>query len=342
MTGTQGVDLTFRTARLDREDFWRGAEASPDAAFKEWHHFAVLGPEVELLVNFSLSREREGTSAKIIVLGRAGEWFGFVQRVLPRLTADGCLARWGSNRLSISRDDYEISVQNGAGTIAAELHLSPRAEPMICRNQQIGPGRRLHWVVYPNLAVTGVLRLPGRAIRLEHSTAYHDHNWGCFRWGEDFTWEWATVLPSRPSETWAFVYSRLMNRARTTTTLEHLLAWQDGLNVLAAEGEQLFVEHEDMQREPSKLDLPPAMTLLKAREDADLPKTVRMTASGGAVNAALQFWNEGSARVIVPNETDLLGTTTIHETFGAATIHGSITGRESRWEGRGVFEFIRG
>ena len=49
-----------------------------------------------------------------------------------------------------------------------------------------------------------------RRIDLAHASAYHDHNWGRWYWGDDVGWEWAAFLTPAPGP--AFVLSRATDR----------------------------------------------------------------------------------------------------------------------------------
>ena len=72
----------------------------------------------------------------------------------------------------------------------------------------------ISWRAVPRLAVDGRLELLGHDHHLLRFSAYHDHNWGRWRWGDDAGWEWGAFLAEPPGP--AFVWSRPTNRAHTT------------------------------------------------------------------------------------------------------------------------------
>src|SRR5262245_65612723 len=89
----------------ERDDFWRVRSAASSAVpFKEWQHFVVLGPGVDLLINFSLGgrpglARDDDRAGRVIVLARGRQWTGLVAATPdPRPSRDGCPGRFGRHR----------------------------------------------------------------------------------------------------------------------------------------------------------------------------------------------------------------------------------------------------
>ena len=56
----------------------------------------------------------------------------------------------------------------------------------------------------------------------------------------------------------------------------------------------------------------------------------------------MQFEPTDLCQIVMPNETDLDGVTTLNEVSGRARLEGRARGVELSMDGPGVFEFIRG
>src|SRR5262249_20810578 len=158
----------------------------------------------------------------------------------------------------------------------------------------------------------GTIELSTRTFRLVRATGYHDHNWGHFLWGDDFAWEWCSVLPTDGTADWAVIYSNMMNAARTQLALEQVFVWRAGLNVLAACGLDVSACAEERYRARPALRLPRPMAVVQPRIDADLPRRLEIQARNGADQLALRFTPESFAQLLVPSERSLRGVVAIN------------------------------
>ncbi|MHC1406646.1 hypothetical protein ACYJ3A_18815, partial [Mycobacterium avium subsp. paratuberculosis] len=190
---------------LARSDFLRApmlATARP-AGFKEWHHFVVHGRGVRLLINFSFNNEAFGADGarltpRVIVIARDERWTGAVARFDERavhVSADLGELSVGGNRMTIVPDGYRVAIDLPDKDIHGELHFTSTSRPFVVRNEPAGEGR-VSWLFVPRLRADGWLRIGGADHRVCDDLAYHDHNWGRFRWGDDFGWTWGTILPA--------------------------------------------------------------------------------------------------------------------------------------------------
>jgi hypothetical protein len=318
---------------IERQDFWR-LETRP--SWKEWQHVALFADGLDLLVNFSVS----GGAGRAIVMARAGAWHGFVETAPLSVSADGTRSQLGRHRFSLERGRYRVRIERPE--LHVDLTLRPLTLPMIARNQLVGPGTRLSWAMYPRLAADGECEIDGRSFTLRNATAYHDHNWGGFRWGDDFAWEWGVLLPDEAACPYALVHSRLWNRARTRLDMDQLFLYRGEINVLAASGSAVETRLAGRFGDGPALRLPPPMALLHPRRDADLPAALEVAAHNGADRAQLCFRPESTAQLLLPAEADPFGVLVINECVGRAHVEGMLDGASFSWEGRGVYEFVRG
>jgi hypothetical protein len=333
----------------ERDDFWRMRSAAATSSFKEWQHFVIIAPGVELIVNFSLAGAAGPAGAapvgRVIAMARCGDWTGFVDTVPDaEFSRDGCRARFGAHRMEIRDGGYRVAIEAPEHGIVMDARLRSETVPITARRQAIVPGRHLDWSLTARLAVDGELEVAGHACSLAGAVAYHDHNWGQFAWGDDFTWEWGSVLPADPDAAdadWAVVYSNLMNAARTELALEQVFVWRGGLNVLAAGSADIHVRSRGRYRARPALRLPRPLAFLQPRVDGDVPRALIVSTVSGADELAFRFTPESTAQLLIPSERSPLGIVTIHECVGRAELHGTLDGETIHWEGRGVFEFVR-
>ncbi len=208
-------------ALLARNDFHRApvlAAARP-RGFKEWHHFVVHGRGVRLLINFSLFNEGSGAdeirlAPRVIVIAHDDNWSGAIERFDERdlnVSADLSELTIGGNRMSVLPDGYRVTIDLPDKDIRGELHFTSPSRPFVVRNQPLGDGR-INWLFVPRLRAEGWLHVNGQEHRIENDLAYHDHNWGRFWWGDDFSWTWGTILPTEPDDPWSMVFLQTTDR----------------------------------------------------------------------------------------------------------------------------------
>jgi hypothetical protein len=332
----------------ERDDFWRVRSAASSAVpFKEWQHFVVLAPGIDLLINFSLGGRPglapdDDRAGRVIVLARGRQWSGFVEATPDlEVSRDGCRGRFGDHKVEIRGRTYRVVIDSPAHGVFVDATFRPASVPITARRQAIAPGRHLDWSLTARLSVDAHVELAGESLELVDAVGYHDHNWGHFAWGDDFTWEWGSVLPCDGGD-WAVVYSNLMNGARTQLALEQLFVWRRGLNVLAAGGPDVRTRARGGRcRHRPALRLPSPMALLHARADADVPHRLEVSAHSGDNEITLRFTPESTSQVLVPSERTPRGVIAINECVGPVELLGRLDDETIHWEGRGVFEFVR-
>ncbi len=322
--------------------------AGPEA-FKEWHHFVVHAGDCRVLINFSLHTEtapdgRYRLAPRVIVLAHDDRWSGAVERfpegdlaIAPDL---GELAI-GGNRMRIQPDGYHVALDVPARGITGELSFVSASKPFVVNNQPVGSGR-MNWLFVPRLHATGWLRIGHREHRFDTDIAYHDHNWGRFRWGDDFGWEWATILPTDPHQPWSLVFLRMTDRSRLRYLSQALYVWHHNEPAAIFRHAAVEVRTSGTLGHPADCTLPAPMRLLLDGEVPGVPARVTVTAQRAGDSACLQFRLRSYARLAQPGELSLDGTTVLCESSGTATVTGSIGGRRMEFRGTGVFEFLHG
>ncbi len=322
---------------LERDDFWRWPAVTNLSSYKEWHHFIVTTDDLCLLINFSFANG----ALRLIVMGTAYGWTGVVEhhRWADAELRNGTELRVGGHRLSIADDRYELEVRTPEITL--ELVFRPRAQPMVAREHPIGGGRRLSWLICPLMAVDGWVDTTTTRHAVASAVGYHDHNWGSFDWGDDFVWEWGIVYPEDPRGDWAAVFSSLMNKARTLTTLEQVLVWHRGDNRLALANGDLEVETMGRRSVAHAWTLPPVMRLVAPGAYGDVPHHLRVHGQRGRDRLELDLDFVDHARLVVPSEREPLGVVSIHECIARGTLSAVVGGEQFGGAARGIFEMVR-
>lgn len=339
------------SALLARNDFLRTpvlATVRP-GGFKEWHHFVVHGREARLLINFSLNNEAFGTgdarfAPRVIVIVHDDGWTGAIERFDERalsISADLGELTIGGNRMTIVPDGYYVRIDLPDRDIQGEFHFTSSSQPFVVRNQPLGEGR-INWLFVPRLRAGGWLRIGGREHLLKDDLAYHDHNWGRFQWGEDFSWIWGTLLPTDSDNPWSMVFMQTTDRSRLRCLSQALYVWHHDVPAAIFRHAAVQARTEGRLTRAADCTLPPPMRLLLDGEVPGVPQrlTIRATRAGDSVHA--EFCSRSYARLAQPSELHLDRSTVLCESGGTTQVKGSISGEQFDFVGTGVFEFLNG
>lgn len=338
-------------ALLARNDFLRApmlATARP-AGFKEWHHFVIHGQGVRLLINFSLNNEVFGAgdsrlAPRLIVIAHDENWTGAIERFDPdaaNVSADLGELTIGDNRMSILPDGYQVALDLPDKGIRGELHFASTTRPFLVRNQPLGEGR-ISWLFVPRLRVRGRLAVGSHEHRFDDELAYHDHNWGHFRWGDDFGWTWGTILPTEPGDPWSMVYLQTTDGSRLRCLSQALYVWHRDEPAAIFRHAAVRTRSNGRLCVPADCTLPPPMRLLLDGEVPGVPEHVDITATRAGDTVHAEFRARSYARVAQPSESRLDHSTVLCETVGSTAAHGTIGGTDFNFVGTGVFEFLYG
>ncbi|MDB4932434.1 MAG: hypothetical protein JWM10_4918 [Myxococcaceae bacterium] len=320
-----------------------------DGGHKEWWHFCVYAPGVDVLVNFSLVDDvRPGCDparefARLVVLVREREWDGDVEvfeSAEVEAAGGGLHMRFGDNRVAFEGGRYVIEVRLQRRPIAVSLVLAPRCVPSLANNIRLDPGPPINWLVLPRMVASGTLTLGGRTVAVERASAYHDHNWGHFAWGRDFAWEWGYGLPEGDdANPWSMVFVRLSDRAHTRAYMQALFLWRGALQHRVWRAADVSVERVGLLRASRVFKLPRVMSLVAPGTVTDVPRALVVRARGDGDEVECRFDAEDVAAVVIPNDHDP-GVTVIHEVSGVVSVTGRVRGEALAMRGRAIFEFL--
>jgi hypothetical protein len=341
---------------VPRVDAWRDGVASPvtpDGSAKEWMHFCVRLPGTpagHLLINVSVTERLLPTgperAARLMALAVAEgtTWSGTVRSFTDEEAAGraGEIAlRMGDNRLSWSDGAFGLSLRTDE--LSAELRLAPLTLPTTASGVSLGASHAIHWVVLPRLEATGWVRLEGaRELRLDRALAYHDHNWGRFRWGGDLAWEWGFVHPRDPACPWSVVFARVSDGGRHRTLSQGALVWRGDALVRTFQDREVLVSLEGTHGGPRPLTLPRVASLLVPGASAGVPARLRVAAAGQGERLRLDFATRSKARVAIPSDVDPFRLVLLNETCGDAQVAGETAAGAFQFDGPAIMEFVRG
>ncbi len=320
------------------------------ASFKEWFHFNVLDPTgaCDVIVNLSLAGDvtrAGGGRADVIALVHRDGWWGDIA------SFDATAARAHPNRLALrvagaaaldyAQQAYALHAE--VPGLRLRLALRPLAEPMLLWNDTpLGSGH-LNWLIAPHLAADATVELPGETVDLHDALGYHDHNWGFWRWGDDFGWEWGFgAQMQRPfgSGRWCLVFDRTTDR-HGAASHEHTLAlWRDeGLA-------KVFTRRQLRARRAGRFAGPVPRRPGAAQLVADgavltVPARLQASARDDAEGDWLDFEYtvHAALQIGVPSENGF-GLVGLNETFGTLAVQGRVRGEPIAFDSRACFEFL--
>ena len=346
-------------------DAWRqpiAGAASADGAYKEWMHFCVRLPGAQhgyLLVNLNVSESKAGGRAlrtpRLLALARLDAWAGSVETFAEQETvcSPGRLdVKLGRNELRWRDGAFQLALYPGVGPggvggdLAAAIELRPLVMPTVTSSVSLGPGGVIHWVVIPRLEASGWVQVGGRRVTLDRALAYHDHNWGTFRWGGDLSWEWGFVHPDDARVPWSVVFVRISDGGRHRILSTGALVWRGQQLARIFQNREVALTLNGIHRsaEPP-LTIPKLARLLVPGSATGVPASVRVDAGdagGGGDALHIDFRTDSKARVALPSDVDPFKLVLLNESCGRATVSGSVQSDRFDFEGAAVMEFVRG
>jgi len=317
--------------------------------FKEWTYFYVATPEIDLLFTFTfldridVPHTDAWPAARVVALARTrdGRWTGGVDEVPPsavRARPGRIDLAMGSSELRFTAGAYAISARLASCPIEVHLRLRPLGLPAVGTSVRMGIAEPMRWIVVPHLETHGEIVLDGDRYEVAAAPGYHDHNWGAFSWGGDFSWEWGLILTPSGERPWTIIYSRISDRARQRVLSQAILVWRDDAYCRAFRDEEIKVTESGLLRGGAKLRVPRVMSLVEPAMTADVPRELVARAESGADRIEIRLTPVDFAEVAVPSETEELGTTLLCEARAQAEVRGTIRGERLALKGPAILE----
>lgn len=343
-------DATSVAARLLGQNgyFRRSSSAFRRGSHKEWLHFAIHTPGLDLLVNFSVvddvrSGARPGEEIyRLTCLFREQAWDGDIEQFTTsevRLGAGHLDVHFGENRVTLEGGALTLKAKLRRRGLDVDLRLTPRIVPTPAYNLEVDDCPPIHWLVVPRLLARGGVRVGARSYELDGAAAYHDHNWGHFRWGKNFAWEWGYGAPDETDNPWTMVFVRLTDRRHVSDLMQAIFLWKGARQARLFRDHELRVRREGVLRASRVFKLPRVMGLVSPGAATGVPERLLVEAEGEGDKLELEFSCEDVGQVIIPNDDDL-GVTIINEVSGKLALEGTVRGERVSIRCPSIFEFL--
>ncbi len=326
---------------------FRGPTAREDRS-KEWMHFALgLPGGGQLLVNLSVTTSQVDHQARrqtrLITLAWDGAWNGRVQSFEDdRVVGE-------SGRLDLTIGDSRLAWQSGAyhlrlrtEEISSNLILRPATLPTLASSVSLDASNVLRWVVVPRLFAEGWLRVGDRSQHLQRALAYHDHNWGRFRWGGELAWEWGYFHPRDPGCPWDVVVARVCDGLGHRSISQTVLVWRNNRLLRVFESQETAFSAHGVRVAERPFSIPAIAALLAPGSSSGVPARFCVEAQGLSDESKLEFEPTECARVVLPSEAQPLKLVLLNETRGPARVSGRVAGESFTFESDAMMEFVRG
>ncbi len=319
--------------------------------FKEWYHFNIIdmASATDIILNVScngdIGRAGAGRVEVILLCYRpALGWVGDID------TFEGTAAQLSNQamtllvgdvvRLRCERGTYYLDVRSRDGSIELQAQFTAQSEPLLIWNDTpLGHGS-VNWLIAPCMSVQGTLRIGAEVIRFQEAGGYHDHNWGYWRWGEDFAWDWGFAAQAQRGAAgrYTLVFDRTSDRLGATSLENTLALWRD------AELEKVFARQMLRCERRGRFSGPVAVRPGAARLIAPgavqtVPRKFCVSARDGADWLDVEYLPDAALQVSIPNEFGF-GLVGLNETFGPLHVHGQVKGESVEFSTRAAFEFL--
>lgn len=320
--------------------------------YKEWQHFCVIDAEerIHAIINFNLSGDIRTIGGNgicrliLIVFEKDRSWNGDVVTFDPsdvRVLENGLHLIFGENSLHFKDGRYQINVSLAKPAMHFELELAPTAVPLLIRNNTpIGSGY-LNWLLVPRLEVSGYVTIDKRHYYLHNAVGYHDHNWGRWHWGDNFSWEWGVFLPEAApdGEHYTVVFDRTSNKARTSMKELTLVLWRNSDLHKIFTRRNISTNSSGYFRPVRNSKLPRIMNLINTQTTHEIPEHFQIGARDAENWLDASFTSDDIVQIAVPNESDFENTI-ISEVLGRFELRGNVKYSRLNLSGPAFFEFL--
>ena len=312
------------------------------AAYKDWLHLNLFDHASGAigLVNASLhgspedARSRACGTALLHVPG--GDWIGNVE-VLALADANVGRSSVGLEHVAVAVDGERVLASARMprdGLLLDATATAASSDLDVELRLPLGSGW-ISWLAVPVLAVDGSAVVDGRELDLSSATAYHDHNWGRWHWGDDLGWEWGCFASASGR---AFVLSRTTDRAHRRSSRPLLVA-QERTRRAVFSGRAVELRFDGLlEAEPRRLPGPLA-ALHGDRAAPRLPDRLHVRANDGADHVELEFHARASAQLIAADPAEP-GYGFVHELVGEFSAVSRLRGVEREETGLAVVEYV--
>lgn len=315
-------------------------------AYKDWLHVNVVDHRSGIvgLVNCSLHGSPGDPQARAVGAALVDvPGLGWAGNLMVTALDEARLRPAG-----IATPGVALNVDHANGRADASAVLSDDALTLRLHADATGPAVTVEqplplgsgwvsWYVLPRLEIgDGQMSVGGQVVNLAGASAYHDHNWGRWHWGDDVGWDWGSFLTPAPGP--VIVVARTADRLRRRPGPAIVVVDQGGRR-RTFRGASVSLSFTDRFRDRLRR-IPGAMAALRADRAAPvLPGRVTVLVDDGRDRLRLDFRVRAAAQLVVADPVTG-GHSFVHELSGVFTWEGRLGGRDVAADGLGVFEVV--
>jgi hypothetical protein len=216
-----------------------------------------------------------------------------------RLQANGVL-------LEIDGKHSTLQVQNERMQLSIRCQAEVEAMPLLVTEDSPFGSGFIGWGLVPGLQVMGELSVSGRNFSINRDWfAYHDRNFGRFRWGEDIGWEWFVAFAiCNDGRQITLVLDQRTNKDHSLKGLPYIFVYlgKDLHKVFL--GSSLAIHWGWSLSPVNPVRLPGIMASLFADRTLKVPKTLQVEAADGQDRLLLDVHFETAIELVVPDNQD--------------------------------------
>jgi hypothetical protein len=315
-----------------------------EPAYKDWLHLNLADHSSGAigLVNLSLhgapSDERSRAVGAALLHVPSEGWIGNVEVCgLDEAVIGHSSVALPAMAMALADDDQVLaSVDLPHDRLRLDLAAAPLSPPLdIELPVPLGPGW-ISWRVVPRLSLEGTAVAGGVTLDVAATSAYHDHNWGRWHWGDDLGWEWGCLLAEAPGP--AFVVSRTTDRAHAVGSPPMLVVDDGGRRRSFLGGSLELVLDGVLDVEPRRL--PGSMAALHQDRGAPrVPARLTVRADDGRARVRLDFRARAFAQLVTADPIRR-GYGFLHELVGEFEYTYRSGSRLAEGVGLGVVEYV--
>ena len=332
---------------IEEADYWRVSSPGTGPSqipFKEWQHFVVFGPDWVLVFNLNLdashSSEQQCAKSRVITIFSKSAWHGSVEQCPEPILRRGSInAQFGDAGMAWRDGCYEIWRTDGE--IKFRIEMEVVSIPSLTHNIPLGSGSHLSWCLIPRLRASGFVEVAGDKYEFTHLGAYHDHNWGRFHWGGNFSWEWGCALPADPDEPWTLVFARMNSKDRNAVMATSVFLLERGKHFRYFRNAEVEFKSSVEKSRAIAGRVPLAAALLLPDEDLDVPAHTSIEARRGDDWLIADVSTSSRGQVLVASELDYCKIVRLNEASANAKVHGRCGNRDVSFAGPSLLEVVR-
>ncbi len=312
------------------------------SSYKDWFHLNLIDFETKALGIFNTSLHGDPLDQRSMAAGSAFisqglGWIGNVE-VVSQLEANMRPNFIGLQHMGFLISSTTPSIHVGVRQMDNRLNADFIAKAVssylsIDLPMPFGKGW-ISWRLIPKLQPFGILELDGKKIRLDNRfTAYHDHNWGRWFWGDDIGWEWGYFQCKSLSA----VFARTTNRAHSIIGATWFSIHREGPDLIVSPGEidcKINLAPKTLRRVPGAM-----AALRQDRANPLTPQSVTVCGKGSSFDLRFSFTASDALQFIAADPAGG-GCSFIHETSGNVIVDGIIGNQDISEEGCAILEYV--